>query len=143
MTQFHYARNGRALTFVLGWIKSTSGVEDVTYLREFRYDGARQRYLNRRLDPDVYQSTGNLVMLSETWSDYDGDSIYGDYTLSGQTVTDTRSYQPGIGTFGWTGGAPNPTTLKHYHTDMIGTTRSMTDSTGAADGPATFTAPFL
>ncbi|MGB2985750.1 MAG: polymorphic toxin-type HINT domain-containing protein, partial [Phycisphaerae bacterium] len=99
-------------------------------------DGARQRYLNRELDPETLEP----VPGGDTWSDYDGDEIYGDYMIDGQTVTNLRSFEPGIAKVAWNGGQPDPTTLEHYHTDMIGTTRLMTDSSGAGILPATYTA---
>ncbi len=48
-----YAQNGRAVTYGLGetwdYIGSSITNHTVTYAREFRYDSARQRYLNRTL----------------------------------------------------------------------------------------------
>jgi len=74
-------------------------------------------------------------VLSDTWSDYDGDEIYGDYTLSGSTATNQRSFQPGIATVDtWTGSGGANT--KYYHADLIGTTRSMSLSTGLPDATA-------
>ena len=36
------------------------------------------------------------AVTADTWSDYDGDSAYGDYTVSGSTVTDANAYEPGV-----------------------------------------------
>jgi len=101
-TRLEYARNGRAVTYVLG---ETWGNEpyNITYAREFRYDGARQRYMNRELDPNALES-GTLQALSTVWSDYDGDGVYGDFTSDGQTQTDVRSFDLGFGKFDWTAG---------------------------------------
>ena len=48
-TRFEYALNGRAVTFALGEEWDWSGIGcptdyDITFAREFRYDGARQRW---------------------------------------------------------------------------------------------------
>ena len=112
----------------------------VTYAREYRYDGPRQRYLDRELDPaNLMLSTPLFTTISETWSDYDGDTIYGDFdTWNGQG--DLRSYAPGIGLFDWDNGVPDISSTKYYHTDMLGTTRMMTDNLGASTEPAKYTA---
>ncbi|MGB2987711.1 MAG: hypothetical protein WBE26_17735, partial [Phycisphaerae bacterium] len=82
LTRFTYAMNGRAVTYVVGETWDYGQEHDITYAREFRYDGARQRYLNRELDPDDLEN-GFITAVSETWSDYDGDEIYGDYMIDG------------------------------------------------------------
>ncbi len=107
--------------------------------REFRYDSARQRYLNRKLNPAVLGDTGELVTLSETWSDYDGNNIYGDFTVTGGVPMEARSYEPGIAKVDpWqSSGSLN---TKYYHADMIGTTREMTDSSGTGVSPVVYTA---
>ena len=68
------------------------------------------------------------------WTDYDGDQPYGDFTAvpgsPTSTMTEQRSFELGLATFDWAGGSPDGASLKFYHTDMIGTTRMMTDSTG-------------
>ena len=58
-TLFSYASNGSVVSFVLGETWTDTGACEpeqnyvVTYAREFRYDAARARYLNRELDPDL------------------------------------------------------------------------------------------
>jgi len=105
----------------------SDGVMDYTrtYAWEFRYDGARQRYLRREVHP------GDFGMLSEEWSDYDGSSVYADFVLdSGVTggAHSVRDYLTGEGhadssTSGvWDGEA-------YYHGNQIGSTRVMTDGT--------------
>ena len=99
---------------------------------EFRYDGARARYMNRPLNPVTmtpYNTTGKPTV----WSDYDGDEIYGDFTVSGSTVTNTDSYQPGL----WRKVAG---IADYLHSDMLGTLRQTTGTTGAASGSDVFTA---
>ncbi|MGB2988204.1 MAG: RHS repeat-associated core domain-containing protein, partial [Phycisphaerae bacterium] len=138
LTRFTYAINGQAVTYVLGETWGNGQEYDITYAREFRYDGARQRYLNRELDPDDLEN-GFITAVSETWSDYDGDDIYGDYMIDGQTATNIRSFEPGIAKVDpWTNtGSAN---TSYYHTNQIGTTRLMTDSGGTGVSPATYTA---
>ena len=105
--RFEYAKNGEAVTFILGESWDPDGGDAgtcpdnyaVDFARQFRYDGARARYLNRELD--VTTGTGLMhsppiyAVENDSWSDYDGDEIYGDFTLSGSTATNQRSFQPG------------------------------------------------
>jgi len=95
--------------------------------REFRYDGARARYMNRKLSADL------ITDLGTTWSDYDGDEAYGDFTVSGSTVTNTDSYEPEL----WrrVSGAPD-----YLHNDHLGTLRQTTGTTGFAGASRVFTA---
>jgi len=128
-----YAKNGEAVSYVIGetWDDDCANTYEITYAREFRYDGARQRYLNRQLDPAALEA-GNVVALNETWTDYDGDAAYADYTVSGSTLTQTALYEPGLArSFDPT----NPAATQYYHTDQIGTTRLMTDTPGAGVSP--------
>ena len=106
----------------------------VNWAREFRYDGARARYLVRDLDPVAFK-TGTLTVLSETWSDYDGDTLYGDFDPgSGSSLA---SHEPGL----WrsVGGVDD-----YLHSDMIGTLRMTTIGSGPSAGtpglPRVFTA---
>ncbi|MGB2984445.1 MAG: RHS repeat-associated core domain-containing protein, partial [Phycisphaerae bacterium] len=135
LTRLEYAINGQAVTYVVGETWGNGQDYNTTYAREFRCDGARQRYLNRELDPETLEP----VPGGDVWSDYDGDEIYGDYMIDGQIVTNLRSFEPGIAKVDpWTntGGA----NTSYYHTNQIGTTRLTTDSSGAAILPATYTA---
>ena len=63
--------------------------------REFRYDGGRQRYLDRTLDPCQFQN-GYIVPLAggTKWTDYDGDEPYGDYTVSATGVVTNTCRSP-------------------------------------------------
>ncbi|MCG3132707.1 MAG: hypothetical protein FLDDKLPJ_03573 [Phycisphaerae bacterium] len=112
---------------------------EVTWAREFRYDAARARYLNRELDPAELEG-GYLVALSEVWTDYDGDSAYGDWEFNANdppTPDNLRSYEPGVALKDpW----DESSGIEYYHTDLIGTTRAMTDSTGASASTVCYTA---
>lgn len=144
-TRFIYARNGAAVSYVIGeaWDIPAAGETgsdafDIVYGREFRYDGARARYLVRELDTEQLE-LGNVVSLSEIWSDYDGDSIYGDFTLAGATLTQTAIYEPGIGrSFAPSDGFGT----QYYHADAIGTTRMLTNTTSppSVSGESSYTA---
>ena len=143
-TLLGYARNESTVTFVLGerWDWDDDPAHDPTgydivYAREFRYDGARQRYLNRELDPSELRDNHLLVSLDEVWSDYDGDEIYGDFALEGPTVTVTRSFEPGVGRVDDPFGLA--ATREYYHGDLIGTTRDVSYK-GSSTAPAVYTA---
>ena len=81
-TRFEYAKNGQTVTYVTGeswcWDQVATCPTNyaVTYAREFRYDGARARYINRQLNPST------LATVATTWSDYDGGEAYGDFTVA-------------------------------------------------------------
>jgi RHS repeat-associated protein len=127
-----------------------AGSYEITYAREFRYDSGRARYLNRELlpvhtpNPPPGTPEWTFTIQSETWTDYEGDEPYGDYAVDTQgggppTVTNLRSFEPGMGTVNpWTstGGA----NTSHYHGDLIGTTRSISDSTGLIGTGEVYTA---
>ena len=82
------------------------------------------------------RGTGNYEVEADLWTDYDGNQPYGDFAVDvvvdppSSTITEQRSYELGMGTFSWTNGIADISTLKFYHTDMIGTTRMMSDSVG-------------
>ena len=140
-TRFDYAKNGRTVTYVLGeeWNENIFGdlVSTETYAREFRYDSARARYLSRELDP-FQAGNRHIYQLSSTWSYYEGDTIYGDFTTAGG-VTNLRSYEAGMAKVEPWGSAGDANT-QYYHSDMIGTTRHMTLPGGTAVGATVFTA---
>jgi RHS repeat-associated protein len=92
-----------------------------TWAREFRCTGGRQRYLTRELDPQTLEPVAG----SDVWSDYKGDSIYADYTVSGGMATTTRRYVPGA----WETDVAAATTA-FFHTDHLGTTRLFSDADG-------------
>jgi len=73
-----------------------------------------------------------VVALNETWTDYDGDAAYADYTVDGSTLIQTAIYEPGLGR---SSDPTNPLATQYYHADQIGTTRLMTDTPGAGISP--------
>ena len=135
-TRLVYARNGQAVSYIIGEKCDKTDPENPVYAfsfaREFRYDGARQRYLSAELS---YSSGWSTV--SETWSDYDGDSIYGDFSVTAGTETELTSFEPGIGRVVDPLGTPSSS---YYHADMLGTTRLMTDSIGIGSAHTVYTA---
>jgi len=65
------------------------------------------------------------------WSDYDGDTIYGDYTVDEETstVTPLASYLPGVGQVDEATGS-----VYYYHADHLGSVRVVTTcGVGAGD----------
>jgi RHS repeat-associated protein len=136
-TRFGYARNGETVTVVLGetWTWDgqsgceTSQTYDITFAREFRYDSGRARYLDRQLDTDDLPA-GIYTPTTTTWSDYDGDEIYGVYTVSPTgSVTNVRSFHPGHGTIDpWTDEGDGATS--YFHSDHLGTLREATGAAG-------------
>ena len=152
-TRFSYAKNQRAVSFSLAETWDPDGNSDgqvdnyaVQWLREFRYAGARQRYLNRKFTgASVTANPNNVagwVVESAVWTDYEGDEPYGDFAIvqSGSWfASNQRSYQPGIAMvdFGTTSGGAN---TKYYHTDHLGTTRTMSTGSGFSGGTRVFTA---
>jgi len=110
---------------------------DIVWAQEFRYDSGRARYLNRELSvEDLIE--GELVALTDVWTDYNGDTSYNDYSVeagSPPTLTDLRWYEPGTAIKD----PPEESTgIEYYRTDHLGTTRGMTDSGGAAFQAAVF-----
>ena len=139
-TRFEYAKNGRTVTYVIGEEWQWDGDPDNcpsaylrTYAREFRYDGARERYLNREVDTYWFDPVDD----EGVWSDYDGERVYGDYQVSGTTVTNVRSFELGVGVVEDPEGTP---AARYYHTDHLGTTRFMTDATGSDVDSVTYSA---
>ena len=93
--------------------------------------------MNRKLDPtDLMLDPSVYTPLSTTWSDYDGDEIYGDYTVASAspwTVTNVNAYEPGI--WNTVGGSS-----QYLHSDLLGTLRLTTGTTGTAGASRAFTA---
>ncbi len=100
--------------------------------------GARQRYLNRALDPATLAPITDFG--AAVWTDYDGDAPYGDYVVSGlNSAVDWRSYEPGIGEVGpWSGSGDANT--QYHHADHLGTLRLRTFPNGVADATRVFSA---
>ncbi len=128
-----YAQNGDALTYVISeTCLDDDGSQFYTFkcAYEYRYDGPAERYLVRELD-------SNLNAISETWSDYDGGSIYGDFEVVSGSPVNTMSYEGGLAKASDPLGTP---VTSYYHTDHLGTTRLMTDGGGWVASSMTFTA---
>ena len=88
--------------------------------------------MNRALSPGSLMS-GSLVDIGTTWSDYDGDDIYGDFTVSGTTVTNTDAYEPGL----W---RRVNSQARYQHGDHLGTLRLTSTSGGTGSSIRTFSA---
>jgi RHS repeat-associated protein len=143
-----YAKNGETVTYVLGETWEADGADpdtcpesyDITFAREFRYDSGRARYLSRELAPaDLLQNPPQFVSLTETWTDYDGDESYGDYTVSGGSAANAGSYELGVASVVPWAGAGNAST-SYWHNDLIGTLRNETASDGSGSAARGYTA---
>ncbi len=127
-TRLYYAKNGRlwisrSERWRLNRNELAANCEPLAAM-EYRYDGARARYMVRPRDPDT------MLPYSDDdgdWFDYAGNSIYNDYTVDydGQTTvtaTNAMSHVPGLAQFDLLTGD-----LHHLHGNLIGTTELMTD----------------
>jgi len=140
--RFVYANNGRAATFVHDeswtWDGFSAYTENyaIDWAREFRYDGGRQRYMNRNLHPgEVMQ--GEILDLGTVWTDYDGDQTYGDFTVAPAppwTLTSTDKYEPGL----WRRSAAG--VAEYLHNDNLGTLRRTSNTSGLAGPSDVYTA---
>jgi RHS repeat-associated protein len=146
-TRLEYGKNGQTVTYVIGELWQ-AGAEpgscpinfQMSNAREFRYDSGRARYLNRQVDTDALEQNPPVFsVLSETWTDYDGDESYGDFTVSGGTASNARSFELGVATVDpW---QPSTGSLtKYYHPDLIGTTRWMSTAAGSPTQSTVYTA---
>jgi RHS repeat-associated protein len=147
-TRFEYAKNGETVMYVLGETWEADGADpdncpenyDITFAREFRYDSGRARYLNRELDPvGLMQNPPQFVPLTETWTDYDGDESYGDYTVSGGSAANAGSSELGVASVAPWAGAGTAST-SYWHNDLIGTLRNETASDGSGSSPQVYSA---
>ncbi len=128
-----YAINGRTVTYAHDeewcWDGSAAcevqGSYKTTWAREFRYDGARARYMNRPLNPTTLAPH---LTKPTVWTDYDGAETYRDYTVSAGAVVLGDAFQPGL----WRnlGGVS-----AYLHNDHLGTLRNTSDL-GADPGTA-------
>ncbi len=132
--RFVYANNGRTATFVHdeSWTWDESSAPEnytINWAREFRYDGARARYMNRPLDVDTLGLNPQPHPTQATvWTDYDGDQAYSDFGGS------TEKYEPGL----WRRSAAG--VVDYLHNDHLGTLRRTSNSSGAAGASDVYTA---
>jgi len=135
-TRFEYACNGVAVTYAMGESWDIDVTDPATVLnpqinwaREFRYDGARARYLNKQLDPGPLEmlptaSVFDLPGGQSVETIYDGDEPYADrpgslpWTLFAPGIARVEGYDP----FAPPVGSVN---TDYYHSDMLGTMRTM------------------
>jgi RHS repeat-associated protein len=150
-TRLGYAKNGETVTYVLGETWEADGADpnncpenyDITFAREFRYDSGRARYMNR--DLDVSTTTGLMhnppifSALTETWTDYDGDESYGDYTVGGGSAANALSFELGLASVAPWASAGGIAT-NYLHNDLIGTLRDSTSPAGGGESPRVYTA---
>jgi RHS repeat-associated protein len=107
---------------------------------EYRYQGGRGRYMVRPRDPETMQLYPYTAADGQ-WFDYDGEGIYGDYSVSydEQTqqwlATNTLAHEPGLAQYDHAWQA-----LHHLHGNLIGTTERMTDGAGSIAHRAVYTA---
>jgi len=156
-TRMAYAKNQRTVVYAVGekWnIEATNPDWLTGYVRtyafQYRYDGARQRYLKRQLQTPTPWSGSTLYVAQNTWTDYDGDQPYGDFEVVDERTApwdpplwvthELRSFDLGMGSFAWTSDSPDTTTVTYDHRDMIGTLRATSDSAGAPTPGPVYTA---
>lgn len=143
--RFEYGHDRTAVTYVIGetWQPGQCGSYSLTFAREFRYDSERRRYLSRSLDPSLLQS-GVYSPLSDTWSDYDDDYIYGDHSIAidppvgtPPTLANDRSFETGAGVVAIDGTSSQST---YFHTDHVGTVRMTSNEAGGLGSNYYYTA---
>jgi len=157
-TRFGYAKNGQTVSYVVGESWTDNGTNcptgyTVSFVNEYRYDSGRARYLSRRVFPLFFQQSGALVPISDSWSDYDGDEIYGHYLVGGPsllgeasksgdselhtrgtpTITELNSYEPGL----W---RSDGSVSAYLHNDHLGTLRQTSATTGSPESQRVFSA---
>jgi RHS repeat-associated protein len=122
----------------------------ITYAKDFRYDGGRQRYRVREYDvDDLNLATPEWTVLSQVFTDYDGDQPLGDFTVEPDewvfpgeqtsTITEERSYELNLAVVHPHATSSDATT-EYYHQDMLGTTRTMSDDMGDSFDDVVYTA---
>jgi RHS repeat-associated protein len=104
--------------------------------REFCYDSARQRYLDRDVDPETWELVGD-----GRWTDYLGEQAYGDFTHSGtseEQPAEQVRYLPEFGVHGQHTLASEET--RYLHGDLTRSTTLMTDEDAGASATLAYTA---
>jgi len=135
-----YANNGRTVTFAHGetWTGSSgcpTSDYQIPWAREFRYDGARARYLDRKLNAWLF-ALGVVDPDDEIWTDYDGDDAYLEYRVTSTNPSQFQqlsAYEPGLWRqMGFAG--------QYLHGDHLGTLRETSNVGLEGTGLRTFTA---
>jgi RHS repeat-associated protein len=104
--------------------------------REFCYDSARQRYLDRDVDPDTWELIG-----AGRWTDYLAEQPYGDFTHSGTGEEQPSEQVRYLTEFGVHAQQTLSTEETRYlHGDLIRSTMLTTDESGAATSSIAYTA---
>ena len=123
-TRMVYAKNQRTVAYAVGEKWDITGTNPprltgyaMTYAFQYRYDGSRQRYLNRELKLPSPWTTSSVNVLSDTWTDYDGDQPYGDFEVVDERTApwdpplwvthELRSFDLAMGSFAWTSDSPD------------------------------------
>jgi RHS repeat-associated protein len=135
--RFEYACNAATVTYAAGerWCGDPNNPAappvdaEVTWAREFRYDGARQRYMDRPLTPWSFQNNNVADTGDTVETRYDGNSAFLDFEM-GSAV---RAFEPGIGRIEpYDPGNWQNAMTDYYHADHLGTVRVITGPTGMA-----------
>ena len=107
--------------------------------REFYYDGPRQRYLTRDVDPDTWEpDTSESSHWPQLWTDYAGVMPYGDFGFSSsEVVSEEMKYLSGAGLHAIQelDGQNDP--ISYLHGDLVDSTMVLTDESGDAVSGAT------
>jgi RHS repeat-associated protein len=102
----------------------------VTYAREFRYDTGRARYMNRELDPAGFTQNQTIIIPKKTtWSDYDGNALYGDFTVADGFITPKNAFMPGQ----W---RSTDGQSEYVHNDHLGSLRNTSTTPNGQSPPA-------
>jgi RHS repeat-associated protein len=144
-TRFEYAQNASAVTYAIGeeWCWDAEEENpcaavtqyEVTFAREFRYDGARARYLSAELDVASFKQ-GSFVHTTRKWTDFDGDNAYRDRMMTPGELAYATGFEPGIGRIRDMAGTP---LSDYYFADHLGTTRRTYGPSGGSSS-SVFTA---
>ena len=135
----YYFTNGALHSTLAGkWLPDPNGNPDEeTYTteslggREFRYDSLRARYATIRYNTPSPDRGTWTVADDMHWTDYDGDTPYGDFEVEEDTFTRTEitRYLGLAGQQAVSGGAET-----YYHGDQIGSTMATSDPNGDITG---------
>jgi RHS repeat-associated protein len=128
------------------WTVSTQDISD--YGRdqgwEFRFDSGRARYLRREVDVAYYpnEHVSLTPIGDQQWTDYVGDSPYGDFDVAVGENTVAISEQMRYLSAGGVMAQQNVQSgdTAYHHADLLGSTMLTTDADGAAAAALAYTA---